>query len=75
MDGRGPVERLACPASKALHCGPATLQTAQPGLTDQDCVRVQALVQAPSVFVAYMDVLTALATGEKGARSMYQQVS
>ncbi len=35
---------------------------------------LQALQQAPSVFVAYMDVLTALASGEKGARIMYQQV-
>lgn len=35
---------------------------------------LQALQQAPSVFVAYMDVLTALAAGEKGARAMYQQV-
>lgn len=33
-----------------------------------------ALLASPSVFVAYLEVLTALASGEKGARSMYMQL-
>lgn len=34
----------------------------------------QAISASPSAFLAYLNVLTALAAGEKGARSMYLQV-
>lgn len=34
----------------------------------------QAITASPSAFLAYLQVLTALASGEKGARSMYMQV-
>lgn len=34
----------------------------------------QAITASPSAFLAYLHVLTALASGDKGARSMYLQV-
>ena len=34
-----------------------------------------AITAAPSAFLSYLEVLTALAAGERGARSMYLQAS
>ncbi len=36
---------------------------------------MQAITASPSAFLAYLQVLTALAAGDKGARSMYLQAS